>query len=69
MAPKHMHMNAGSKHTTPQGGLHQAFIACCSEPCPVVTFVLRVAASAWGGRWAVDAGRGTALGRMSIITY
>lgn len=49
----------------------KSFISCSFFPrlCVVLTFVLRVVVLVRGRWWEVDAGRGTALGRMSIITY
>lgn len=41
----------------------------CSGTCPILTFVLRAVVSVQGRWWVVDAWRGTAQGRMSIITY
>ena len=40
-----------------------------SGPSAVLTFVLRVGVLVHSRWWEVDAGRGTALGMMSIITY
>lgn len=41
----------------------------CSGPSAALTFVLRVMALVQGRWWEVDAARGTAWARMSIITY
>lgn len=64
---------ADSKHTQIQGCAQQGevfyFLFFFSRPSAVLTFVLRVAVLVRGRWWEVNAGRGTAQGRMSIITY
>lgn len=63
-----------SKHIKTQGCAQQGevfyylFFFFPSAVC-FLTFVLRVVVLVRGRWWEVDAGRGTAQGRMSIITY
>lgn len=74
-APKHTHKAADAqtvntlKHKAVLTREKPFIFLFFSGPSPVLTFVLRVVVSVRSGWWEVDAGRGTAQSRMSIITY